>query len=313
MLTKRRVIAAKVEATEGTAETLLAADGGILAIDPKVEVDIKMHGRNVALASLSKFADVPGAQLAKITFKAEVKGVGTAYSAINLPALGKYLRACGMSEVVDVSVGAEKVTYKPASTGVQSLTIACYEDGVIKKIAGARGNVKFSGKAGEPVYAEFEFIGALAGNTDGAMLAPTYENTKPPSMLSANFSIAAYAAIVHGFDIDLANVLSLRPDGNKAAGYISTVIAGRDPHGKFDPEMTTVAAHDWFGRWKAGTSGALNIGDIGATQYNKFKITAPTVVYRKVSDAEREGVAVADTAFQLAMATGDDEVEIVFT
>jgi len=107
MLTKRRVIAAKIEASEGTGETLSASDGGILAIEPKVEVDIKMNPRDPVMATLSKLADVPGAQLARVTFKAELKGAGSAYSTSNLPALSPYLRACGMSETVGHGRGRE--------------------------------------------------------------------------------------------------------------------------------------------------------------------------------------------------------------
>ncbi|KAA0250624.1 MAG: hypothetical protein DWB56_06720 [Candidatus Jettenia sp.] len=304
---------AKIESVEGTAETLANADGGILAIDPKVDVDIKMHARNPVMATLSRLADVAGAQLARLTFKVEIKGPGAAYSASVVPALAKYLRACGFAETLDVTPGSEKATYKPASTGAPCLTIGCYEDGVIKQLVGARGNVKFTGKAGEPVFAEFDFLGVWGGLTDGAMLTPTYESTIPPVFLSASFTIAAYSAILAGIDIDMANTLHLRNDVNKPAGYLSTVITNRDPNGKFDPEMALVATHDWYGRWKGGTTGALSLGNIGSTQYNRYKITAPKVVYRKVSDAEREGVVVADTAFQLAMNTGDDEVVLEFS
>ena len=68
MLTKRRVVAAKAESTEGTAETLTTAEGGILAIDPKVDVDIAMHERNPAKASLGKFAALAGSRKASISF-----------------------------------------------------------------------------------------------------------------------------------------------------------------------------------------------------------------------------------------------------
>ncbi len=312
MLTTRRVIAAKIEVTEGTGETLTDSEGGILVIDPKVDVDIKMNPRNPVMATLSKFADIAGSQLARITFRAELKGVGSAYAAANLPALSPYLRACGFAETLDVTVDAETVTYQPASTGVPTITIGAYEDGVIKRIIGARGNVKFAGVAGEVVYADFDFLGVWDGATDGALLAPTYESTIPPTFLSANFSVAAYAAIINSFNVDMANELKLREDANKSTGYISTVITGRDPNGTFDPEMVTVAAYDWYGKWKAGTTGALNVGSVGATQYNKFKITAPKLLPRKVSDSDREGIVVAENAFQLAMDSGDDEIVILF-
>lgn len=313
MLTRRRVIAAKVETTEGTAETLTTAEGGILAIDPKVDPDIKMNARDPVTAALSKMADVPGSRSAKISFKAELKGAGSAYSLTNLPALSPYLRACGFSETVDVTAGAEKVTYKPASSGVPALTIGCYEDGVFKQLIGSRGNVKFSGKTGEITFAEFEFTGVWGGVTDVTLLAPTYEGTVPPTFLSASFTLASYAAIIAGYDIDMANVIALRESANSAAGFLSALITGRDPNGKLDPEMTTVAVYDWYGKWLAGTSGALNIGTIGGTQYNKYKITAPVVLPRKVSDADREGIAIAEMDFQLAMSSGDDELVLEFS
>lgn len=313
MLTKRRVLAAKIETTEGTGQTLAAADGGIFVIDPKLDIDIKKFDRNAVKASLSNLAPVLGSQSAKLTFKAELKGAGAAYSASNVPALGKYLRACGFAETIVTTPGAETATYLPASTGVPTLTIGLYEDGVYKRIVGARGSVKLVGKDGEPVLAEFEFTGVWDGVTDVAMLSPTYEGTTPPALLGATFSIAAYSALVSGFEIDMANALQLREDITKAAGYVSAVITDRNANGKFDPEMTLVAGHDWFGRWKAGTAGALIIGPVGATQYNKVTITAPKVVYTKVSDASRGDIAVADTAFVLAMNTGDDEVQIQFT
>ncbi len=313
MLKRRRILVAKVESVEGTAETLNASDGGILAIDPKVEADIAMGARSPAMATLSKLPQVPLGCKAKISFKAEMKGAGSAYASNNIPALGKYFRACGFAETITTTSGSEKAAYAPASAGAPSLTLALYEDGVIKKILGARGTMKITAKTNEIVYTEFEFTGVWGGVTDGALLTPTYEGTIPPVFLGSTLTVGAYSLVAAGVDIDLGNKLHVRTDPTSAAGYRSAVITDRDVTGKFDPEMATVAAHDFFGLWKAGTSAALVIGPVGATQYNRWKITAPKLVYTKVGDAEREGLAVADTAFQLAMSSGDDEMVIEFS
>lgn len=313
MLTKRRIIVGKIEAVEGTAEALLVADAGIVAIDPKVTVDITMLPRPASLVTLSRMADLAGKSIGRIAFRAEVKGPGAAYAANKLPALGKYLRCCGFAETLVVTLGSESATYKPASSGLPSMTLWCYEDGVIKKLKGARGTVKFSGKVGEPFYADFDFLGVWDGAVDGALLAPTYEGTIPPLFLGASFSVAAYAAVVASFDVDFGNKLAARPDVSTVTGVKSIVLTERDPRGKFDPEMATIAGHDFIGRWTAGTPGALICGPVGAVQYNKFTITAPKLVYTGVADGEREGQAVADTSFQLAMNTGDDEFVLAFT
>jgi len=313
MLTRRRVVAARIETTEGTGVALVAADGGILAIEPRVDVDIRTVDRNPAMATLSKLASLRGAQSARITFRIEMKGAGSAYSATVLPALGRYLRACGFAETVVTTAGAETVTYRPASVGVPSLTIGCYEDGVVKRIIGARGNVRVVSRNGEPVFAEFDFLGVWDGVADGALLSPTYEGTVPPVLQSGLFTVAGYSAIISNFEIDIANTLALREDINRAAGFASTRIVDRKPAGRFDPEMTTIATHDWYGRWRAGVAGALNIGAIGAAQYNRVRIAAPRLVYTKVADADKEGSVIADTNFELAMNTGDDEIEIIFS
>jgi hypothetical protein len=313
MLTKRRVVAAKIEAVEGTPEALTAAEGGIIAIDAKWNPDIKMLQRLAALPTLSKLQDIPGMALAHINFKAELMGRSAAFAAGNLPYVSPYFRACGFAETLDVTPGSEKVTYKPASSGFPSYTIGLYTDGVIKILSGARGAVKFSGSNGEQIFAEFDFIGAYNAAADGAMVVPTFPSFLPPLLKSSLFSVGGFAPVLKSFEIDMGNKLAPREDLNSASGYKSFMITDRDPRGKFDPEMELVATHDWYGRWKAGTTGALNIGAIGATQYNKIKITAPKLAYVKVSEGDREGLELANTDFQLAMNTGDDEIVIEFS
>jgi hypothetical protein len=313
MLTSRRVIAAKIETTEGTKETITGTESKILPFNPRFDPDINMNKRNPVRPYLSPVADVPGARLARLSFRVEMKGAGSAYSTSVKPAIGEFLRGCGFAETIVTTIGSEKATYDPASTGHKSLTLALYEDGVVKTLYGARGNVKFSAKNGEQLYADFDFLGVYDSVADAALPVPTYESTDPPVFLNSTITVAAYAAIIESINIDMANALQIRSDASKASGYLSTIITGREPNGSFDPEMVTVATHDFYGRWRAGTTGALVIGDVGATQYNRVKITAPKLQYRKVSDSDRGGIAIADTSFLLAASAGDDEIKITFS
>lgn len=311
--TRRRALAGKIEGTEGVKENLLAADGGIIALDLKWTPDIKMLDRTAALPSLSKLKKIPGLALAHISFKTELMGCATAFTSVNTPPVHPYLLACGFAATVDVTAGSEKVTYKPASTGVPCMTIAAYVDGTIRVITGARGTVKFSGNVGEQLFAEFDFMGAYNAVADGTILNPSLPMLDPPRLTGAKFAIGAFSPVLKTVSIDMGNKLAPREDMNSASGYKSFLITDRDPSGSFDPEMELVITHDWYGRWKAGTSGALSIGAIGASQYNKVKLTAPTLVYTKVAEGEREGLEVANTDFQLAIGTGDDELVIEFS
>jgi len=312
MLTKRRALAAKIETVEGTMEAITVADGGILAVDPKFDADISMYDRNIMMGTLSNMEPIPGAQSGTINFKVELKGTGTAYAVDNKPDLSTFIRACGFAETVDLTAGSEKVTYLPASTGIPSLTIWLYEDGMVRKLYGCRGTVSFSGKIGEPVFADFKFTGVYGGTAVATMITPTFTNIKPPTVLGASLTIDAYAAICESFSIDMGNEIQLRSSIGAAKGYLSALMTGRKPTGKIDPEVVLPTAYDFMGKWTSGASAELSIGPIGSSDYNRFTLGAPNSVYTKVGSGDRAGNMTADLDMQLAMVTGDDEVKLEF-
>lgn len=318
MQTKRRIVAAKIEAEEGTPEALTAAETGILVTEPSYTPDIAMLPRNVLLATFSKLPDLTGARMARIGFKAEVIGRGLAYAAGVLPRLSPYLRACGLAETLDVTPGVEKVSYSRASANIPSLTIAFLDDdgaggAVIKKIAGARGNVKFTGSTAGQLFAEFSFVGAYVDVVDGAQLVASFDDVVPPQILSAQFALGAFSPSLDSFEIDLGNKLAGIKDVNSASGYRGFEITDGDTRGRMDPEMVPVATYDYYGKLKAGTLTALSIGAFGPAQYNKLKLTAPKQRLTNVQEAEREGLMIVNADFQLAMNAGDDEFVLEFS
>jgi hypothetical protein len=308
ILSRRRVIAAKVEGTEGTAEAITVADAGILAMDVKFDTDIKVTRRAIRLNTLSNLAPVIGARAGSVSFTAELKGSGGASYTTVGPALAPYLKGCGFAE----TLAAASATYKPASTGVPSLTIWVYEDGTVKKLKGCRGNVKFRGKVGEPCYADFSFTGVYDAVADLAMISPTIEATVPPALLSSLMTIDAYSGIYSSFSFDMSNEVGLRESANSATGYLSALITGRQPKGTLDPEFVTVATYDFYGKMLAGTPVAFNLGAIANGTCNKVQITAPKLVYAKVGEGDRTGYTTAELDFDLCMNTGDDEISLVF-
>lgn len=313
--TRRRVIAAKIEGEEGTAESISAADGGLLVIDPQFETDFSLVDRNdVTTNSLSKLATMVGAKACRITFRTELMGAGTAYSGANLPAIDKYLRACGMDATLVTSAGNESVTYRPAADpdASPSLTMFVYTDGIVQQARGCRGTLKSMVQFGQRTMFEFEFRGVYTTTIDGALIAPTFPTVQPPLALGATFSIASYAAKVENLEFDLANTLYLRPSLSAVDGFVSCSITDRNPVGTFDPELDLVANHDFFGRFKAGTPGALSL-QVGSVQYNRATITAPQVVYTQIGNSERERAAVASVSFMMARNTGNDEFVVAFT
>ncbi len=312
ILSNRQILGAKIEAVEGTAESLAGADCNIQLLEPpKFEPMISMFERKLIDASYSAFKQIPGTRLAKISVKVEAKGSGTAGTA---PALGKLNKACGLGETV---VAVTSVTYAPVSAlaSVPTLTMAVYVDGVRQQIRGARGNRKYSAKNGEPGVYDYEFTGVYDGVTDVALPTPSgVETTVPVALLSALFSVASFSAFISQLQFDLGNSLEPRPDINQASGYISTLLTNRNVKGSFDPELELVATHDWYGKWIGGNTGVLTWKHPGAAG-NILIVSAPVCQYIKLSNQDRNGIATLGLDFLLARsaAGGNDEVSEAWT
>lgn len=311
ILSNRVVLAGKAEATEGTAETLAGADANNLIMEPKFDADVPMFKRGFLDNSLSPHGQIATTRGSAIGFKTEVKGSGTAGTA---PALGKYLISCGMKETV---VASTSVTYTPESAlaNIPTMTIAAYRDGLRKLMKGARGNLKYTGKGGEPGMLEFEFIGVDVDVTDVALPTPSgVEATVPFPLLSAAFSVAGFSALISQIQFDLANVLQRRGDINQASGFISTLLTSREPKGSFDPEDELVADHDFYGRWKANTTGVVTWKH-GLTAGNIVTFSIPKAQYIKIAEGDRGGIATlaADFVMQRNTTGGDNELSIAFT
>ncbi|MDD5108296.1 MAG: hypothetical protein PHC29_02120 [Candidatus Omnitrophica bacterium] len=114
MLTRKRQLAAKIEAAEGTAETLAAADAKILVYNPKVSFDIAMFERNPARPSFSNIAKIPGKRPAALSFRLELRGSGATVTA---PEWAKLLQACGFGVNALKSMDIGVVTNGPFQHG----------------------------------------------------------------------------------------------------------------------------------------------------------------------------------------------------
>ncbi|HOW42310.1 MAG TPA: hypothetical protein PLF03_01455 [Candidatus Omnitrophota bacterium] len=106
MLIRKRQLAAKIEAVEGTAETLLAADAGILVnFSPKASYDPQMYQRDPVRASLTKMGKLAGKRSAGIDFSIELKGSGLVTVE---PEWLRLIKSCGFASnaLKKISIGA---------------------------------------------------------------------------------------------------------------------------------------------------------------------------------------------------------------
>lgn len=200
------------------------------------------------------------------------------------------------SSVVGSNQGYE---YTPDSSGVISATLAVYMDGVRHTIYGARGNVKFGSKVGEPQFMDFDFQGVYGGTTDTAVLSGiTYETTIPPTFLAVGLAVQGLSAVFSGLNFDIKNTLTPRTNANSTNGVLSVMITDREPSGSIDAEMPTVASHDVYGKLSSGAVGRFYY-KIGDTAGNILAFGSPCLQYQGVGDGDRGGIKLSDIDFGL--------------
>jgi len=311
MLTKRTVVLAKIESTYGTDATPAASDA-IDVFDFQIKPSGEKHTRPVYSNNLSPSKIVIGKKMVEGSFKLEVRGAGAAYSASVRPDADAVLRACGLAATVVTTPGSETVTYAPASSGFESITIYAYTDGEIHKVPGSFCSVKTLLSAGQIGVFEFSFKGLYRTPVDGAIITPTLLDLQPPIVQSAGLTIGGWAAGVYEkLEIDIGVELSEKPDINSAGGLKGFAITGRQPAGSMDPLAVTEATKSFWTNWETGVAEALT-ATIGSTQYNKMTINAPAVQLSDVAWGERNSERKYDLGLHFAKNTGDDEFQLVF-
>lgn len=313
MLTIREIILAKIETVYNTDPTPSASVDAILVESPSWSHEgARMHERPASRPSLGKLKQIYGGSLKTVSFSAEIKGSGAAYSASVRPEVDVLLRACGMGVVIVTTVSAETATYAPASTGHESITLYYYADGTRHIITGARGTVSFNAEAGGRVMGSFTFTGHWLTVTDTALATPTYDTVSPPIFIGASFAVGAYAAIISKLAFDLSNTVATPPSANAADGFGEVRITSRDVMGSFDPENVTVAINPFIANWTANATRALTTGVIGTAQYNRMTVSFPATYYKEIAPGDRDGIRTLEVGFGCAESTTDDEISILF-
>jgi hypothetical protein len=305
LLKRKRVMAAKVEGTIGTAESLTNAEGAFNAYDVMIQPTIAVDQRE-GQGSFNYLSGVPGARQGKATFKTDIGWDGTTtmptWASVLLP-------ACGFVESSQV--------YTPRSeapgSNVKTATIGCYVDGVFKSIAGAVGNFRLVCPSGKQVMIEWEFTGVWQAPTDVALIAPTYPTALPIRYSSATTTYNSVALCVENFTLDAGNEVILRECASTAAGYISGLVVSRYPRATANPEAVLVATQDRFGAWLAATESALSVVlDGPSTSTITISIPKAQIVNDQESDRGKLVTDEVEWSCNKNGATADQEVSITF-
>jgi hypothetical protein len=280
LLSRLSVLAAKVEATPGTAESLTNAEAAFNIMNAEMNANIDVSTRPIQ-GSFRKLPGVPGMRTATCTFSIELIGTGAG----GVPTWATvFLAGCGIVN----SAGVLTPRNEAPGTNVKTLTIGLYENGRRKLMRGAVGNVVFEYVPGQAVMMNFTFTGVWAGVSDTAILAPTYPTLSPIRAASGAATINSVVQTFASCSFDVGNVVAIRPSVANVEGATYGIITDRTPTITIDPEATVATGNDIFADWIAGTTRAFSLGIEDAS--DEVTLAAPAVQRQTISNGDREGL-----------------------
>lgn len=308
MFKTKALVLAKNEAVYGTDPAPTTALNAILSDLPEIEFVYKKLDRLNVKAFLGNRPAINLGEALKISFSTEIRGQGA--TAVIPPELGVLLVGCGMAE----TVGASDVTYTPQDDlDGPSITIYFYQHDLLHHLHGCRGTWSLEGKAGEFGKFKWEFTGLYAGPVDGAL--PTdavFNDTLPPALKSASFSLGGYAGTIENFKMTYGNELAKRSDVNAPTGFLSQFIKDRKVTAEIDPEAEALTAFNPVSLLTNGAEQTLSI-TFGSASANRLVISCPRVVLDGVKYAEREGILTYSLPLLVCPDAGADDVSLAFT
>jgi hypothetical protein len=311
MLRRKRVLAAKIESTIGTAETLAAADAAMNIYNPIIQATIDMEARQ-GQGGFGMFSSVPGGRIGVATFRTYLEWDGT----VTEPNWADtFLPACGYVKTGQI--------YTPRSeapgTNVKTLTIGVYQDNgagstIFKSIIGAMGTGVVTLPTGRAGYIDWTFTGCWQAPAAVSMIAPTYPTALPLRFAGGLAEWNNVNLCVESATINLGNTVIMRECPTKVSGYISAFITDRIPTITLNPEASTIAAQDRWAAWIAQTEQAVELDVAGPTNA-VLSFDAPKASIINNQEGERNGVVTDDLELQCNKngATHDEELSITFT
>lgn len=307
LLSRKRLILAKAEATYGTDSTPAGSDAVLVRNLDITPVQADVVSRDLVRPFMGNSDQLLANTRVECTFEVELAGSGTAGTA---PRFGSLLKACGMSETV---VASTSVTYAPVSSSFSSVTIYYNVDGVLHKVTGARGNVEMTCQIAQIPVLKFTMTGIYNSPTDTAQPSVTYTNQATPLIFkngnTSAFQFFSFSGAFSQVSLNLANSIVYR---ELVGGTKEAVFTDRKPAGTVMLEAPTIATKDYF-TLAAGTSTGNLTFLHGTTAGNRVTFTASQVDIAQPAYADDNGVQMLSVPYvALPTTAGNDELSLAF-
>jgi hypothetical protein len=305
MLTRKKVLLAKIETAYGTDAAPAATDAVLCSNLNITPYDGDRVSRNLVRATLGNEMSINVAPNVKITCTVEIAGSGTAGDA---PAWGQLLRACGFSETINA---ATDVVYAPVSSSFEAASLHFEQDGQLHKALGCRGSVTFELSAGGLPAMNFSFTGLYQKPVAGSLTADLSAFQIPLPVTKTNtptYTVHGYSAIASGLTLNIGNNVIHR----NVIGEEAVKITDRAPSGQLTLDAPTLAEKDMFALVEshAGvTTGAIQVIH-GTTAGNIVQFDAPKTQLQSISPTDLDGQFGYQIDVSYLPDAGDDEVTI---
>jgi hypothetical protein len=309
LLTRKRLILAKAEATYGTDPTPTGSANAILVRNLDiVPLQSDIVQRELIRPYLGNYEQLLAQTRVQVTFEVELAGSGAAGTA---PAYGPVLKACGLSETV---VATTSVTYAPVSTSFSSVTIYFYQDGIRHIVTGARGTFTLNGQVGAIPTIAFTMTGIYNAPTDTALATPTYANQATPLIFkngnTTSFSAFSYSGALQSIDLNIGNDIVYR---ELIGGTKEVLITDRKPAGTMSIEAVLLATKNYFTVSTGSTTGSISFQH-GTTAGNIATLTMAQSDLADASYADLNGIAMLNLPYVATpTAAGNDELSLAYT
>ena len=307
MITQRRGITAKIEASQGVdANPTPALDAIRVETPAKAWFNNRETQPESVRPSQGSEQSIYGGSLKQLTFEALLKGSGTAGTP---PEVAPLLRACSLAETI---IPATSVSYTPVSEEHETATLYFYEDGRLGKMTGAMGNLVITGTAGLALRGAFTFTGHWTNPVDTPLPSFTFSSVKAPAYINAPFVFGGAGGTISTFSVDLGNVVTIPENVTTLDGYGDAYQVNRGVSGSFNPLDSLPGQRDWPGVWQSDTLNAMTSGAFGAAG-NRIEVKCDFAQLGSISDADRDGVMGLELGFRGRISAGDDDFELIFT
>ena len=305
LLKRKRVLAAELEATPGTAATLTAADAGFNVYDVTAQTETELEARE-GQGAFGMDSSVVGGYKGRVQFKLDASYDGT-----TVPTWATtFLPACGWVN----NSGVFTPRTEAPGTNVKTITLGVYIDGVRKLLRGCVGTFRLACPSGKNGVFEFDFMGIWDGVTDQTILAPTYPTTKGLRFASSTTTWNSVALQVENMTLDSGNTMILREDSSNVSGFLAGLVTNRVVKITGNPEAKTVATQDRYGKLLDMSEHALTF-DLDGPTNSKITIAAPKAQIISISEADRENMVVDEIEWGCNRngSNVDQETSITFT